>query len=734
MDFSSSEDLKVSATDTYREIGTHRQQRTRTITVDITNDTSKDVRGHRMRIPADKHFLSGVSEPIGLITAYGGTARMTVKTTSRPGASIDNLMGEFTINFRNEDDSRTVLSKTFTDMYLRAWDGLKVFNPDDPAAVAKFNILLFGWAGAGKSSLLQSIMTLLTESREVLKNAVTVGGGQDHVTTDIRYTDLNKFGIHANLVDTWGMDGDNYTGKTLSMLCQGLLPSGWGMYQAMGQDEAAKIARGAATREQRQIHAVLFCLPHAMIESEADMANIAGQFQELVRQGINPIVLLSRIDEVVPEVRDDPLGTHDGVEMLRVAVAKRLMIPMSRVLPMVPYVDENQRDFDKDRLLFKTLSMALRHASEFRTLGDIDRGIKELDFDVGGGVHHGRVHATSVGKGGAGADGGGGTAQVVAPVVDAANAKLLEAMGIVKGFTVAPAVPPPPPSSALTKIRPAALGTPPPPSSAPAETRLAPDGCLYQRHDFLAFFGSLKHWDAASSTSSLPPPPPRSPLLQATQPRARNKAGRRTRQAACRNGVQCARQDCHFVHPAGWKGGQAPMTPKGPTNPPPPPPPASIRGAVGGGGGGERPPPIPFARVVHSTAFNPEKGDFAVRKGERVRVVAIDRAGVPPWAYTVALPNGREVGTELSMLTPPVDGTPPKGGVPTAFRQVGRGGSRGLFSSVRSFFGGGGGEVRDTPPPPPADLPRGWTQYADGKRGRSYYVHVATGVTQWDKP
>ena len=38
------------------------------------------------------------------------------------------------------------------------------------------------------------------------------------------------------------------------------------------------------------------------------------------------------------------------------------------------------------------------------------------------------------------------------------------------------------------------------------------------------------------------------------------------------------------------------------------------------------------------------------------------------------------------------------------------------------------------PPPPPADLPSGWTQYADSDSGRSYYVHGGTGVTQWDKP
>ena len=58
--------------------------------------------------------------------------------------------------------------------------------------------------------------------------------------------------------------------------------------------------------------------------------------------------------------------------------------------------------------------------------------------------------------------------------------------------------------------------------------------------------------------------------------------------------------------------------------------------------------------AADSAAFTPEKGDFAVRKGERVRVVFIDRGAVP-WAYTVALPDGREFGTELSKLTPPVD-------------------------------------------------------------------------------
>ena len=53
------------------------------------------------------------------------------------------------------------------------------------------------------------------------------------------------------------------------------------------------------------------------------------------------------------------------------------------------------------------------------------------------------------------------------------------------------------------------------------------------------------------------------------------------------------------------------------------------------------------------STFEPLVGDFAVRRGESVKVVAIDRGAVP-WAYTVALADGREVHTELSNLAPPV--------------------------------------------------------------------------------
>ena len=72
------------------------------------------------------------------------------------------------------------------------------------------------------------------------------------------------------------------------------------------------------------------------------------------------------------------------------------------------------------------------------------------------------------------------------------------------------------------------------------------------------------------------------------------------------------------------------------------------RGAAGGAaggrvvGGGKR-------RATGAANEGPNVGDEVVRKGEVCRVVHIERSIVPN-AYTVALPDGREVGTELTRL------------------------------------------------------------------------------------
>ena len=71
----------------------------------------------------------------------------------------------------------------------------------------------------------------------------------------------------------------------------------------------------------------------------------------------------------------------------------------------------------------------------------------------------------------------------------------------------------------------------------------------------------------------------------------------------------------------------------------------SVWGGVGGGGGGGG------GGSDGERGGGPKVGDEVVRKGEVCRVVHIERSIVPN-AYTVALPDGREVGTELTRLFP----------------------------------------------------------------------------------
>lgn len=113
---------------------------------------------------------------------------------------------------------------------------------------------------------------------------------------------------------------------------------------------------------------------------------------------------------------------------------------------------------------------------------------------------------------------------------------------------------------------------------------------------------------------------------------------------------------------------------------------AAEEGGRGGGVGG----------VLHrlqgegeeAEEWRPAKGEFVMRKGQRVKVVVIDR-GTIPWAYTVAYPDGREVGTELDRLTRTEQDA--EGGDVTIVGRTYKEGKEGLLQVKGSAGGGGSG-------------------------------------------
>ncbi len=67
-----------------------------------------------------------------------------------------------------------------------------------------------GPAGAGKSSFVQTLLTLLSCDVHPKTNQCKVGGGAMHCTTALRSFKLER--INARLWDTWGLTEETYRG------------------------------------------------------------------------------------------------------------------------------------------------------------------------------------------------------------------------------------------------------------------------------------------------------------------------------------------------------------------------------------------------------------------------------------------------------------------------------------------------------------------------------------------
>ena len=83
----------------------------------------------------------------------------------------------------------------------------------------RLNILLFGLAGATKSSFLNSVFTLLDRDQTQIIHKAISGGSGDHVTVKLERHQLE--GTNINLWDCWGLTQKTFKGNELDMILDG---------------------------------------------------------------------------------------------------------------------------------------------------------------------------------------------------------------------------------------------------------------------------------------------------------------------------------------------------------------------------------------------------------------------------------------------------------------------------------------------------------------------------------
>eukprot|EP01087_Luapelamoeba_hula_P000877 TRINITY_DN10641_c0_g1_i3.p1 TRINITY_DN10641_c0_g1~~TRINITY_DN10641_c0_g1_i3.p1 ORF type:complete len:302 (-),score=34.21 TRINITY_DN10641_c0_g1_i3:391-1296(-) len=162
-------------------------------------------------------------------------------------------------------------------------------------AAPRFNVVLFGIAGASKSSFVNSALTLLSSDCNALIHRAGVGGSEHHNTHKLAKFDLE--GTHMTLWDTWGLTPTTYTSGDLQLLLQGALPNGWDMHDDIGDRPQPGCQQSVheshqSIRDSRAPHAVLFFIPHGALDKQDETDLIKTAFHQVERMCLLLLLLL----------------------------------------------------------------------------------------------------------------------------------------------------------------------------------------------------------------------------------------------------------------------------------------------------------------------------------------------------------------------------------------------------------------------------------------------------------
>ena len=253
----------------------------------------------------------------------------------------------------------------------------------DPTAfgLRTFNVLLFGQAGAGKSSFYNSILRMLQSQNDGFAgvNVEPTLGGQEHVTVTLKRLKCGE--LPLALWDTYGLAHDTWQGNELEMLMNGTLPKSWHKDANISMVKADAIAE-----PKHRPHAVLIFVTAAELgdRESAFLQNFKKQVVNIVRQGINPLVVVTKLDLSESCLAENWACAPTYKEQVIKAAHAALGVPQGNIYPVVNYVDFERKNLEIDRtlhvIIHRALSMAQQglQQEEAKRQAEVRAAIEEL--------------------------------------------------------------------------------------------------------------------------------------------------------------------------------------------------------------------------------------------------------------------------------------------------------------------------------------------------------------------
>ena len=253
--------------------------------------------------------------------------------------------------------------------------GLMEYKPRS-SQISHYNVLLFGEVGSTKSSFLNTVATMLqnrhgrtSDSFRLRKHAPVSEEGTPGTETLCRYSMSELHNFPINIWDTWGLTRDSYKNiKLLELLVNGKIPNNWNFKKhSIDSERFKKIFESNDERPSTEMHAVVFLMRYNCLDDESaeEVQLVTKTFQRFVQLLRNPIILLSKVDEIDQEIRDHPIENSELLLDLRKKFSRRFKVPINDVSFTVNYYEETERIFEIDALAYENMELILQRCRSF---------------------------------------------------------------------------------------------------------------------------------------------------------------------------------------------------------------------------------------------------------------------------------------------------------------------------------------------------------------------------------
>jgi GTP-binding protein EngB required for normal cell division len=354
----------ISYTSPATSIGNNMQMHVR-----IFNKSRRaDFAGGILQLDETQYFAQStcVVPPIARDSGDGQGSYVDVSFAARctPGhktfAQIDGMQS-FTLLDCEGNSVHCKTSRFRLPMYSFSGDVLNV-RPVVQRSGKFINILLFGIAGAGKSTFMNTVLTLLSDEYTIVTKA-NMGGAGRHVTLCLTAYELtNKAdGSKRELRfwDTWGLLPNTWQSGDLELLLKGVFPQNWDMQMTYDQFRGDLEKREAVeTQIDRRIHCVLLFVPQQAMENGEHLQVLQEAHERIAKLVPNPIIVLTKLDEVDESLRRDAGAQNEVVKREMRLAATKFNVPINQVFHSVNYVDETEKEFHIEKHLYRILDKA----------------------------------------------------------------------------------------------------------------------------------------------------------------------------------------------------------------------------------------------------------------------------------------------------------------------------------------------------------------------------------------